>query len=151
MTRSDRSFPIGPRLLACCVALTALLFVAPAGAAPSADEVDSAHEAYFQAKQDVEAIQAQIAAIQATLAEAARRVEDAESELERIQAEIAATEERLAAARAEYEGIRARLNARAVQAFMSGSGSGFEIVLGATSLADLSDRIQFVEIGRAHV
>ena len=45
MTRSDRSFPVGPRLLALCVAIAALLLCVPgAGAAPSAGDVQNAHQ-----------------------------------------------------------------------------------------------------------
>lgn len=147
MTRSDRSFPIGPRLLALFVAIAAVLLAVPvAGAAPSSSDVSTAHDAYLKAKHDVEVIQQQISAIQVRLDAAAQRVEQEQSELERIQAQIAETKQRLADAQTRYERIRARLNDRAVQAFISGPSSGLEFVLGATSLSDLSDRLEFVDV-----
>ena len=148
MTRSDRSFPVGPRLLALCVAIAAvLLAVSGAGAStPSQSDVQNAHQAYLRAQQTVQAYQQKIAAIQVQLDAAAQRVEQEQSDLERIQAQIAETQRRLADAKARYERIRARLNDRAVQAFMFGPGSGLEFVLGATSLSDLSDRIEFVDV-----
>ena len=147
MTRSDRSFPVGPRLLALCVALAAILFAVPvAGAAPSASDVQQAHNDYIAAQQSVEQYQQQISVIQQRLDIAVQRVEQEEAELEQIKAEIADTQQRIADAKVRYERIRARLNDRAVQAFMSGPSSGLEFVLGATSLSDLSDRLEFVEV-----
>jgi peptidoglycan hydrolase CwlO-like protein len=148
MTRSDRSFPVGPRLLALCVAIAAvLLAVTGAGAStPSQSDVRNAHDAYVQAQQRVKAIQSQIAAIQVQLDAAVQRVEQEQSQLEQIRAQIAQTKERITEAKARYEKIRSRLNERAAQAFMSGPGSGLEFVLGASSLSDLSDRLEFVDV-----
>ncbi len=147
MTRSDRSFPIGPRLLAVSVALAALLLSVPgAGAvAPTAGDVDNAQEAFYAAKHRVEVIRGEIAAIQVQLTVAVQKVEEEESALEKIQAQIAETKQRLADAKVHYETIRAQLNDRAAEAFMSGPGSALEIVLGASSLTDLSDRLEFVD------
>jgi peptidoglycan hydrolase CwlO-like protein len=146
MTRSDRSFPIGPRVLAVCAALVALLLmVQGAGAAPSADQVDNAQQAFFAAKNRVEEIRAEIAAIQRELTVAVQKVEAEEGALEKIQADVAETQARLADAEARYEKIRAQLSDRAAEAFMSGPGSSLGIVLGASSLTDLSDRLEFVD------
>ena len=146
MTRSDRSFPVGPRLLAMCVAIAALVLSVPvAGAAPSSSQVQNAHEASVQAEQRLNDIQSQINSIQLSLATAVSRVDQAEGELEQLVAQIAETKARLAQAQARYEEIRAQLNDRAVQAFMSGPGSSLEMVLGATSLDDLSDRLEYVD------
>jgi len=146
MTRSDRSFPVGPRLLAMCVAIAALVLSVPvAGAAPSSSQVQNAHEASVQAEQRLNEIQSQINSIQLSLATAVSRVDQAEGELEQLVAQIAETKARLAQAQARYEEIRAQLNDRAVQAFISGPGSSLEMVLGATSLDDLSDRLEYVD------
>ena len=147
MTRSDRSFPVGPRLLALCVAIAAILLAVPvAGASTSSSDVQNAHDAYLAAQQRVRGIQQEIAAIQVELQAKMQLVEQEQSELEQIQAQIAETKQRLADARARYETIRARLNDRAAEAFMSGPGTGLEFVLGATSLSDLSDRLEFVDV-----
>jgi peptidoglycan hydrolase CwlO-like protein len=148
MTRSDRSFPVGPRLLALCVAIAAILLTVPgAGAsAPTSGDVHNAHDAYLQAQQQVQQIQSQINAIQVQLDAAVQQVEQRESELEQIQAQIAETKQRIADAQVRYEQIRERLNERAAQAFMSGPSTGLEFVLGATSLSDLSDRMEFVDV-----
>jgi murein DD-endopeptidase MepM/ murein hydrolase activator NlpD len=146
MSRSERSFPIGLRFMAVGAALATLLGVVPtAGAAPTAEDVQTAHQAYASAQAKVDEYAAQIRAKQNELNAAAQRVEEEEAELERLEAQIVATQRRIADAEAEYERIRARLDARAAEAFMSGTASGLELFLGATSLADLSDRIEFVD------
>jgi peptidoglycan hydrolase CwlO-like protein len=148
MTRSDRSFPIGPRLLALCAAIAAVLLAMPGAVAttPTSSDVHTAHEAYVQAQQDVQTIQAKIAAIQVSLDAKVQKVDQEQSELEQIQAQISETRQRLSDAKTRYQRIRQRLNDRAAQAFMSGPGSGLEFVLGATSLSDLSDRLEFVDV-----
>ena len=146
MTRPDRFFPVGPRLLAVGVAFAALLVSVPlAGAAPSSSQVENAHEASLVAERRLEEIQAEINTIQVRLSEALVLLEQEEAELEQLVAEIAATVARIERAQARYAMIRERLNARAVQAFMSGPGSDLELLLGATSLDDLSDRLEFVD------
>jgi peptidoglycan hydrolase CwlO-like protein len=148
MTRSDRTFPVGPRLLAIGVAVAALLVsvpIADAQTGPSAGDVHNAHDAFLTAQAIVSGIQSQIAAIQTDLARAVTQLDRAQSELAQIQSQIADTQQRIADAKARYERIRVRLNERAQQAFMSGGGSGLEILLGATSMGDLSDRIEFVD------
>jgi len=146
MTRSDRSFPVGPRLLAIFVAFAALLLSLPvAGAAPSSSQVQSARQAAADAESRLNEIQSQINAKQLELAAAVARVDQAESELAQIANQIADTRARIARAQAQYDRIREQLNERAVQAFMSGPGSGLELVLGATSLDDLSDRLEYVD------
>lgn len=49
-----------------------------------------------------------------------------------------------AQAQAESERMRATLSARAAAAYEGGAGSELEVVLGATNLADLTDRLEFV-------
>ncbi len=51
----------------------------------------------------------------------------------------------LAAAQQEYDGVRARLDQRAAVAYMAGPGSGMAMLLGATSLTDLADRLMFLD------
>jgi murein DD-endopeptidase MepM/ murein hydrolase activator NlpD len=117
-----------------------------AGASPSKQEVENARQAYQDAKARVEAYQAQIAAIQVQLNAAVEAVERAEAELAQIQGQIAETRQEIADAKARYEQIREQLNDRAVEAFMTGQSSGLDFILGATSLSDLSDRMEFVDV-----
>jgi peptidoglycan hydrolase CwlO-like protein len=148
MTRTDRSFPVGPRVAALCLAIVAVCFAVQqgAGASPSKQDVENARQDYQDAKATVEALQAQIASIQVQLNAAVQAVERAEAELAQIQGQIAQTRQEIADAKARYEQIREQLNDRAVEAFMTGQSSGLDFILGATSLSDLSDRMEFVDV-----
>ena len=147
MTRSDRTFPVGPRLLALCAAIVAVLLSVPmAGAsAPTKNQVESAHQAYQQAQATIQQYRAQIEAAQIQLNAAVERLDHLQAQLEEIQGQIAETKARIADAQARYERIRAQLEQRAAQAFIAGPASDLEIFLGATSMDDLSDRMEFVD------
>src|SRR5207302_1391433 len=47
-------------------------------------------------------------------------------------------------AQAQYLDLQSRLDALARSAYMSGPGAGLEVVLGARSMTDLNERIQFL-------
>ena len=149
MTRSDRTFPVGPRLLALGAAIVALLVSVPmAGAttpSPSKNQVQSAHQAYLDAEAQISQYRSQIESVQAQLTAAVEKLDQLQAALAQIQAQVAETKSRLASAKAQYEQIRAQLGARAAQAFIAGPASDLEIFLGATSMDDLSDRMAFVD------
>src|SRR3954469_6545097 len=149
MTRSDRTFPVGPRLLALGAAIAALLVVVPmAGAAtqaPTKSQVQREHAASLAAEAQIRDYRAQIESVQVELNAAVEKLDRLQAELEQIQAQIAETKARIADAQARYERIRAQLEHRAAQAFIAGPGSDLEIFLGATSMDDLSDRMEFVD------
>src|SRR5437867_1742487 len=148
MSRSHRPFPVGLRTLAAICALLALAWYAPsASASPptSHQDVQQAKRNFQEASARVQAILAQVRAIQARLQVATTKVEQQEQLLEQITAELLQTRQRIADAQARYERILAQLNERAVQAFMSGPASNLDWILGATSLVDLSDRVEFVD------
>jgi peptidoglycan hydrolase CwlO-like protein len=58
--------------------------------------------------------------------------------------ELAAVNAGLRITQARYEELQSQLNVRAAATYMQGSGSILEIILGATSLTDFTERIQFV-------
>ena len=148
MSRGQATFPVGLRVLAATSALLALSWYAPsAGANPptSKQDVHQAEQAYQTAVARVSAIRDQVAVIQARLQTAIAAVEKQQQLLEQITADLQETRARIADAQARYDGILAQLNDRAVQAFMSGPASNLDWILGATSLVDLSDRVEFVD------
>jgi murein DD-endopeptidase MepM/ murein hydrolase activator NlpD len=147
MTRSDRTFPVGPRLLALGAAIAALLLSVPmAGAsAPTKSQVQSAHAAYQQAQVQIQQYRAQIEAAQIQLNAAVEKLDRLQAQLAEIQAQVAETKARIANAHERYDAIRSQLEQRAAQAFIAGPASDLEIFLGATSMDDLSDRMAFVD------
>ena len=149
MTRTDRSFPVGFRVLAASLALICLAWLGPVAAAREPDQVTHEDVLRAKARRDAAAarvadMRAQVAVIAARLSEAAFRVDQLEGELEQTKADLLETQARIDAARAKYERIRARLNQRAAEVYIAGPGSGLEFLLGATSIADLSDRVEFM-------
>ena len=148
MSKSNRPFPVGLRALAALAAMLALAWYAPAaGATPptSKQAVQNAKNSYESALTRVQAIRNQIAAIQQRLQAATQKVEKQQQLLEQITADLLETRARIADAQARYEKILEQLNQRAVQAFISGPASNLDWILGATSLVDLSDRVEFVD------
>jgi murein DD-endopeptidase MepM/ murein hydrolase activator NlpD len=67
-----------------------------------------------------------------------------QGKLEALDASLLQTQTDLAKARATYDAIVTQLDERAREAFMQGPGSSVEFLLGASSLTDLSDRLQFM-------
>ncbi len=110
-------------------------------------------------------------ALEARIAERARAVDTAHAQLlrslteldvarqkqARIQGQLVDLDIRLRDTQAAYGAIQARLDARAVNAYMFGPQEGLAIVLGASTAGELADRVGFVdsltasdaELGRA--
>jgi murein DD-endopeptidase MepM/ murein hydrolase activator NlpD len=146
MTRADRSFPVGLRILVAGLALLALLWYVPGSAAgaPSGSQVSDAKQAYQAALSKLSAIRSEVAAIQSQLNAAVQRVDAQQQLVDQVTAQVIATQKRIESAEEKYRQIRSRLSARAVESFMDGPGSNLGFILGSTSLADLSDRLEFV-------
>ncbi|MGE5460365.1 MAG: murein hydrolase activator EnvC family protein [Solirubrobacterales bacterium] len=75
----------------------------------------------------------------------AAKVDVAQGRWEQITEQLRTTRGELETAREEYARLRGQLDERAREAYMNGPGDNFEFLLGATSLADLSDRVEFVD------
>lgn len=146
MIDRHRTFPTRRRaaILAAILALVSVVATV-AAAAPSKDEV-------ARAKARLERIEIELARIRDDLVEAqadvnrkAAAVERAQGALEETQAELQQTRVELSRAEARYERVRARLNERAVEAYMQGPVSGIDFVLGAESVAELTDRLAYAD------
>jgi len=85
-----------------------------------------------------------IRALQARLNVLAVRVGKAEAAYEDTRAEIKRTRSDLAKTEAEYTALRNRIDQRARILYEQGPGSDLEFLFSATSLSDLSDRMEFV-------
>lgn len=146
MTRNRRTFPTPLRLLATASAVLLLAVLAPTAAAdPSQDSVDAAEGSYQAAKANLAAQQAEIDAIDVRASEAAFEVDRLEGEIEQVSVELATVRARIAKAQARFADVRERLNERTAQAFMAGPTTNLDVILGATSMSDLSDRLEFVD------
>ncbi|MGH7540257.1 MAG: hypothetical protein ACRELC_04600, partial [Gemmatimonadota bacterium] len=146
MTESVRHFPT-PARAAIPAALLVLVFVVTtvALAAPSQEAVD-------RAKRKIEAVESELARVRDRLAEtqarlhaAAAAVERQQTALEKVTADLVRTQAELERARAKYDRVVERLNERAVEAYMLGPASSMDFLLGAETVADLTDRIAYVD------
>jgi murein DD-endopeptidase MepM/ murein hydrolase activator NlpD len=147
MTETNGHFPRSTRLAA-IAALFALVSVATtvAGAAPpSREDVERAKARLERIEDRLSGIQDQLAATQDRLNRAAGEVERQQVALEQVTAELNRIQERLDGARARYERIVTRLNERAVAAYMTGPASSIDFLLDAENVADLTDRLAYVD------
>jgi murein DD-endopeptidase MepM/ murein hydrolase activator NlpD len=121
------------------------LLSAVAGAAPSQEDVDRAEARLERVEDRLAAIRERVQTTQLLLNEAAAEVEKRQVALEQVTVALLRTEARLERARARYERISSRLNDRAVAAYMAGPASSLDLLLGADSIAQLTDRIAYVD------
>lgn len=147
MTRTQRPFPIAFRLLATACALLVLAVSATAASAddPTKQDVIDARQAKHSAQARLDAQRDQLEAIQSRLTSQAFEVDRIEGLVEQTTAELLATEQRIDRNDHRYRTLRRQLNDRAAEAFMDGPGSNLDLVLDATSFAELSDRLEFVD------
>jgi murein DD-endopeptidase MepM/ murein hydrolase activator NlpD len=129
--------------------LLAVLVCSTLGAGTSAasprSEKNDAKRALDAAKAKLQAIQGRIDQIEAELTIKAQRVDEAEARLDTTITNLFRVRDHLEETRARYAEITTRLNARAVEAFMSGPSTSYDFLLGATSIIDLSDRFEYVD------
>ena len=151
MTRMHFPFParlpMAVRVAAVSTAIVALLVVATtSGFADLKDEVRDARQHRKEVEAQLEAAKGQLSSIDASLADALLQLEEAIGRLEEVTANLQATRLERDEAEARVARIEARLNERAAEVFMEGPASDVGFFLGATSLSDLSDRIEFVDV-----
>ena len=129
------------------VAAVAILTSLPqvAVAEPSTEEkLDAAKAEFEQLTNQIASQQRVLNQLSAEAAVIAERWEVANGRWEQITAQLHQTQFALAEAQAEYQGLKVDLEERARQAYITGPGSGLEFLLGATSIADLSARMEYV-------
>jgi murein DD-endopeptidase MepM/ murein hydrolase activator NlpD len=147
MTRTHFPFPVTFRVAVIVSALAALMAASAAtGSADPKDELEEARQARRDAQSQLAQAQDQLSAIGVDLTEALQRLEEATGRLEQVTAELQDTRQQRDRAEARFAVIEARLNERAAEVFMEGPASDIGFYLGATSLADLSDRIEYVDV-----
>ena len=142
-----RARDVARRSVGVAAALLLLFAIAVpnAGAQDIKHELDQAKAELSQLKTEIKARYVQLNALSAEAAILAQKVDEAQGRYEQITEELRQTQSELNDARQRYTDLRAQLNARARAAFINGPGNSIDFFLGATSLADLSDRVEFVD------
>jgi peptidoglycan hydrolase CwlO-like protein len=131
-------------LAAAFVLVTAL--AGAAGAEPTTEQkLDAAEAEFKQLTAQIERQQGVLQQLGQEAAVLAQKVDEAWARWEQITEQLRETRSELEAARAEHARLRGRLDQRAREAYMDGPGNALEFLLGASSLSDLSDRVEFVD------
>lgn len=139
-----RTGSIWRRFAAVAVVLTLFAALAPGASADIKSQLNAAKARLAEIKREVAAQNVKLAGLEAAAAKLATKVGDAQAAFDAISAALSQTKHDLAAARIRYQALRDRLDARARETYMQGPGSDIEFILGATSLTNLSDRLEYV-------
>jgi peptidoglycan hydrolase CwlO-like protein len=148
MTNRLKRFPASFRFVAVTFALVATASLASnaAAAPPTPQEIQNAKDRVAQLAREAHAAQRQLDQILVRANEVAVEFDQETGKLEKLTAELVTTQTTLAKARAEYGSVVTQLNDRARTVFMQGPASDLEFLLGASSLSDLTDRLEFVNV-----
>jgi murein DD-endopeptidase MepM/ murein hydrolase activator NlpD len=138
------------RIAGVCLAFALLIAFAPTAGAGLKQRLEEAKHRLTQLKQEIDHQQTVLADLEARAVVIAQRYLDAKAEYDQITAELNQTRQVLARTRSRYEQLRGQLDSRIREAFMQGPGSPIEFLLGASSLADLSDRVEYVDALSQH-
>ena len=140
-------FPMAVRVVAVSTALVAMLAIAAtSGSANPKEDLQDARDRRRALEAKLSAAEGELSTIDARLADALLKLEEATGRLEEVTANLQATRHERDEAEARVARIEVRLNERAAEVFMEGPASDVGFFLGATSLSDLSDRIEFVDV-----
>lgn len=145
MTRSLTRFPIASRCLAVALALAVVAMLGGGAGAVTKQDVQNADAKVQRILGDVKDAQTQLGQLQQDLVARSAELDVAQGKLEQITSQLLDTKQQLAAAKLHYRQTVGLLNQRAVAAFMGGPGQNFAFVVGASSLAELSDRLEYVD------
>ena len=134
------------RALAVVAALALLTSAAQVALAePSTKQkLEDAKAEFEQLKGEIESQQRVVSTLLLEAQRIAERKEAAYGEWQQITAELQDTRAALTDAQVQYQGLRDDLEQRARDAYISGPASGLEFLLGASSIADLSARMEYV-------
>lgn len=134
------------RTVGVAVALLLLIVLAPAAAGTGPkEELDRARARLAELERQIEAQQAVLDRISAESAVLAQEMAEHQAEFDATTAQLLQTQRRLDGAKDRYEAVESQLNDRVRETFMQGPASPVEFLLGATSLSDLSARLEYVD------
>lgn len=124
-----------------CALAVSLVLAAPA----SAGGLEDARARLAELEQQIALDEAAIGATHERLDALGVKIADLQAVHDQTQARLVATQRALADVNARYRELRDRLNAVAVTAYQWGPMAPFALALGADSLGDLADRLQYFD------
>jgi murein DD-endopeptidase MepM/ murein hydrolase activator NlpD len=134
------------RALGALLAFALLAALSPvAGAQTSTEEkLESAEAEFDRLVGEIEGQQRFLEQLMTEAAVIAQRLTEAEGRFEQITEDLRNTTLQLRQAQTDFAALQAELDQRARETFITGPGSEIEFLLGATSLADLSARLEYM-------
>lgn len=115
-----------------------------AAASPTAREVQSAKDKVSQLEKEVQQSRADLAQKKLEAARVAQQLYQAQSNLEKAQSALADTQQQLDDVQANYSAITDQLDARTRAAYIQGPASNLGLLLGSSSMAELSARLEYM-------
>lgn len=141
-----RSASFRRRLAGVAAAFVLLLMaLAPTAGAGLKQSLDEAKARLAELKRQIGAQQVVLDRLSAEAAAIAMQIDEHQAVYEQVTAQLQQTRVELDAANERFQAVLDQLNQRVRETYMQGPGSPVEFLLGATSLADLSDRLEFVD------
>ncbi|HET7870345.1 MAG TPA: peptidoglycan DD-metalloendopeptidase family protein, partial [Actinomycetota bacterium] len=125
--------------------LLLLMALAPTAGAGLKQSLDEAKARLAELKRQIGAQQSVLDRLSAEAAAIGMQIDEHQAIYEQVTTQLQQTQVELEEARSRFQAVLGRLNERLREAFMQGAGSPVEFLLGATSLANLSDRLEFVD------
>jgi peptidoglycan hydrolase CwlO-like protein len=110
----------------------------------TSSQLSKARARLNQLVSQIKSEQARVSALRAQLASVDQKITQARDKAHRTETTLERTRTELMQVRAQYQALHDRLDEMAANEYMAGPGSSLEVILGATSFADLFDRSQFV-------
>jgi peptidoglycan hydrolase CwlO-like protein len=126
------------------LALVAGLAWTQPAAGDTSSQLSKARARLNQLVSQIKSEQARVSALRAQLAGVDQKIAQARAKADRTETTLQRTRTELMQVRAQYQALHDRLDEMAANEYMAGPGSSLEVILGATSFADLFDRSQFV-------
>ncbi len=127
-----------------CVLLALGLFVAPAQAGIQ-ERLSAARARLSQLRDDIDSQQQVLDQLEAESARITAKLLDAQGQLELITEQLMQTRGELSEVKDRYDEVQGQLNDRLRETYMNGPASSLEFLLGASTFADLSDRMEYVD------
>jgi peptidoglycan hydrolase CwlO-like protein len=129
---------------AAVASLLLLMALAPTAGAGLKQSLDEAKDRLAELKRQIEYQQTVLDRLSAEAAAIAMQIDEHQAVYDQVTAQLQQTKVELDKAKQRFQAVLGRLNERVREAYMQGPGTPVEFLLGATSLADLSDRLEFV-------
>jgi len=146
MARNRTTFPAasarGAAIL-CSATLVAMLAFTPSANAITHQKVLAAKAEVHRLLTRVADAKKQLTTLQTQLATVSDELLTAQDQYDQIVAQLLVTQNKVKETQATLDDVQARLDARAEDVFIGGTTSNLDFILGATSLANLSDRLEF--------